>query len=690
MADDRQSEDVADALADVNGRRRRGEPVDPVGYRDRLGASHAEFLSLLEVDAMLDQAVDPPPPERLPRGFGPYELLRELGRGAMGVVYEALHKTMRRKAAVKVLKSGFDADPQARDRFRREAFALAQVHHPHVVEVFEAGEVEGRPYYAMALVEGRSLASLIRAHDVPPVRDLCRELAGVADALHALHGAGIVHRDVKPSNLMVRSSDGRVLLSDFGLAHASDGLALTRSGDSIGTPLYMPPEQMKGKRDELDARSDVYSLGATLYEAIAGRPAFGATEYAALVREVIEKTPLPLRRVVPECPAAVSAIAMRALSKNRDDRHATAAQLRDDLRHVADGEDSQVTPPVSVLVHLRRWAAERWIPVAATVLALAGASWWWTHREATLVLDSLPSGAEVAVDGATRGTTPLSIGIRPGSHQITLRTDGFLDHVETRDLVAGGMHELRVPLALRDPSDPVPRQRLLASVGIRGGYEFARNRAAGGPSLLMVVPRGDVRREDLDTYAFEVGDRVDFPEGGTLEFRRGETVLHREPFDPPTMQVRAPLPEAVLSALRVGDEVTWGWFAPANARGAKDVTASFRLVLARTTADLLRLRQDLPAGAPSDLIGELEVRLLRERGLATAALARADALADAHPDLLPLQVVARQCYEALKLTGAERAQRLEQRIAAFPAESLARLKVASAAAGPVPSPTPGR
>lgn len=674
-SDDRPDDDIADALGEVHAKRQRGEAADPAAYRDRLGASHAQFLGLLEVDAMLDAVIEPPKPERLPREFGPYTLLSELGRGAMGVVYEAMHRTLRRKAAVKVLRNGFDADPQACDRFRREAYALAQVRHPHIVEVFEAGDVDGRPYYAMALVAGRSLASLIRAHDVPTVRALCRELAGVADALHALHLAGILHRDVKPSNLMVRREDGRILLADFGLAHASDGLALTRSGDSIGTPLYMPPEQMRGRREELDARSDVYGLGATLYEAIAGRPAFGATQYAALVREVLHDDPIPLRRIVPDCPPAVDAIVMRALSKDRADRQRDAAQLRDDLLHVAQGEDSQVTPPVSPLVHLRRWVSARWIPIAASFAAALGGAWWWTHRSATLVLESRPAGAEVVLDGASRGVTPLSIDVAPGTYDLVLRTDGFLDHPRRLDLAAGAHREIEAALELKDPSDPVARQRLLASVGVRGHFKLDRNRAAADAPMLVLFPRGDVRLEDLETYGLQAG--VSFAEGGTLEFRRGTTVLHREPFDPATLLVRAPVPDDVLSELRVGDEVTWGWFAPPGARGTKDVTATFRLVLARTTPDLLRMKQELPPGVPSDLLGELEVRLLRDRGLATAALLRADALADAHPDVLALQALAAQCYQSLKLSDAERAQRLAQRVAAFPAEAQARLRAAS-------------
>ncbi len=170
MTADRCEVDIADALADLHGRKTRGEGTDVLSYRDRLGDSHAEFLLLADTDALLDDLLEPAPAEVLPRELGPYTLLRELGRGAIGVVYEAVHRTLRRRAAVKVLRHGFDADPQARERFRNEAASTARVRHDHIVEIYDASEVDGRPFYAMTLIEGRTLASLVKAREVPPPR----------------------------------------------------------------------------------------------------------------------------------------------------------------------------------------------------------------------------------------------------------------------------------------------------------------------------------------------------------------------------------------------------------------------------------------------------------------------------------------------------------------------------------------
>ena len=175
--------------------------------------------------------------------------------------------------AVKVLRTGFDTSPEAIERFRREAVACAQVRHDNIVEVYESGDVDGRPFYAMALLRGRSLSRLIRSGPMPTPQETCRRLADVADALHTLHEHGIIHRDIKPSNIMIEES-GRMVLADFGLARTLVSAALTKTGEALGTPLYMSPEQLMGRGDEVNRRSDVYGLGATLYEVFAGHPPF--------------------------------------------------------------------------------------------------------------------------------------------------------------------------------------------------------------------------------------------------------------------------------------------------------------------------------------------------------------------------------------------------------------------------------
>jgi serine/threonine protein kinase len=672
---DRCEHEIATALAEVQVRRTRGESPDALAFRERLGASHAEFMEILEVESMLDDLIEPPLPERLPRDFGAYKLIRQLGKGAIGVVYEAVHRTLHRKAAVKVLRSGFDSDPQARERFRREAYATAQVRHDHVVEIFEAGEVDGSPFYAMSLVDGRSLASLVKARQAPPVRDLCRELAGIADALDALHRAGIVHRDVKPSNIMVRP-DGRMILADFGLARAEDGLALTRSGDAVGTPLYMPPEQLLGRRDEIDARADVYALGATLYEAVAGRPAHSATAMAELAKSKHMRSAHTLRQAS-GCPSEVDHIAMKAIEPKREDRYATAAAMRDDLKAFGEGRPQDVVgKPVGAILRTIRWGrSPAGLSIAAGTLVAIGAAFWWTHRPATLDLSSLPAGADVLVGKESWGKTPFHRELEPGGYDFVLRTEGFEDRSWHVELSAGEKNVIGLPMAITDPDDPVARLRFVAATGVRPrAYDVPRTERseAETPALVFTLPRGNVRLKDLDQLAFELGSTFDpAAEGLKLEIRRGETVLwtSKGVFDSKSSIGTLPFPEDVRSQLHVGDDVTWGLWShrrPSGGLKTAHVLATFHVVDVDPAPALTALRDQL-AGLSDDVVGEAEVNKLWALGLPMEALKRADSLARAHPKSLAMQLLARSAYKELDLLKCARVRELDASIAAdFP------------------------
>ena len=680
MNDARHELDIADALATVQEQRLRGDSADVFAWRERLGESHAEFIELVQIDAMIDEVIEPPAPEELPRKFGSFTLLRELGRGAIGVVYEAVHTTLGRKAAVKVLRSGFDRDPESRERFRREAFATAQVRHDHIVEIFEAGEIAGSPFYAMALVEGESLAATIHAKKVPPVRDLCREFAGVADALDALHRTrpAIVHRDVKPGNIMVRP-DGRMILADFGLALAHDGLDLTHTGVAIGTPLYMPPEQMLGRREEMDARADVYALGASLYEAIAGRPVFAASSIATVSKQVVSERPVRLSAIARDCPAAVERIVMKALEKRREDRYASAAEMRDELRAAADGREKDVRgAPVSPIRRIARWARTPiGIAAAAGAMLAVGAGFLYAHRDATLALTTLPEGVDVFVAGAPKGRTPLSMPLRPGTYEVVLRTEGFVEWKRTIDLSAGVQRDFEFPMVPKDVNDPVARLRLAKALGLgEFGYEFRRDRSGGMP-LVFVHPRGNVRLSDLEQFCYDIDLGAGLPEeGAVLEFRRGDELLHREAFEPKDGRTCTALPAAVRSRVKVGDIVTWGVVSPGRsgpaAAKAKNAQATFTVVEVDVSTEFDRIAKkmkDVPA-----LRAELEIRALWKKGLNSVALLRADALADALPTSLLAQAIARQAHAKLSINDSVRVSELLQRIDAFPEAERDRLK----------------
>ncbi|MHC4471502.1 MAG: serine/threonine-protein kinase [Planctomycetota bacterium] len=412
---------LAECYEEYHRRRARHERVSPEDFRDRLGSHHAAFIELLSGDTVIDRVLGTVPAESLPRTFGDYTLLRVLGRGRHGVVYEAVQRSLGRTVALKVLRMGIDTAPETYLRFQREAKACAQVRHENIVEIYEASQVDQQPFYAMSLVRGRTLGDLVRSGEAPEPADLCRGLAGIADALHALHAEGIIHRDVKPSNVVV-TPEGRMVLADFGLARSALAETLTLDGQVVGTPLYMSPEQIVGKRHQVDLRSDIYGLGATLYEALAGRTPYQAHDLTDLVRTVIREHPATLRSVAPHVPRDCARIAMKAIEFQPRDRYPTADQLRDDLLAYAEGRPVVGRPVSPVRRTLRRY---RGLLAAAAALLLisAGVLIWWSGRPADVRFLSSPC-AEVYIDGELVGTTPCSARVPAGEHRITFRLPG--------------------------------------------------------------------------------------------------------------------------------------------------------------------------------------------------------------------------------------------------------------------------
>jgi serine/threonine-protein kinase len=300
----------------------------------------------------------------LPRLPG-YEMQGELGRGGMGVVYKAWHLRLGRPVALKMLLAGPYARPDERARFLREAEAVAGLRHPHVVQVYDAGELDGHPYFTMELVEGGSLAQKIAG--VPqPARAAAALVAAVAGAVHAAHQSGIVHRDLKPANVLL-AADGTPKVSDFGLARRledSDGLTL--SGTPMGTPSYMAPEQARGDKGALGPATDVYALGAILYELLTGRPPFRAETASATLQQVVADEPVPPARLNRQVPRDLETICLKCLQKGPPERYASAAALADDLRRFERGEPITARPP-GPLERAAKWARRR--PTAAALLA---------------------------------------------------------------------------------------------------------------------------------------------------------------------------------------------------------------------------------------------------------------------------------------------------------------------------------
>lgn len=320
-----------------------------------------------------------------PVTLGDFELRREVGRGGMGTVYEAWQRSLQRTVALKVLARHVSATPKAVVRFQREAQAAAKLHHTHIVPIFAQGEADGMYYYAMEFIEGNGLNAIIanlrniQATDAPtvdlaetialtPSRDgvirtrsasdgpkllddqdpalalgvrimtaedfhsIAWHLADVADALDYAHQRGVIHRDIKPHNLLL-GVDGRMQISDFGLARLSEQPGVTITGEVIGSPLYMSPEQITGNPDDVDHRADIYSLGATMYEWLTLRPPYPGETRERVIGMILSSDPPPLRSLNAAIPLDLETICLKAIERNRERRYQTAGEMRDDLRH---------------------------------------------------------------------------------------------------------------------------------------------------------------------------------------------------------------------------------------------------------------------------------------------------------------------------------------------------------------------
>jgi serine/threonine-protein kinase len=316
-----------------------------------------------------DETVVLPPPT-LPgpiRYFGDYELIEEPGRGGMGVVYRARQVSLDRPVAVKVILTGPFASEEFLHRFRSEAETIARFHHPNIVTIYEVGEHEGQPYFSMEYVPGATLAERVRSEPLSP-REAARTLATVARAIRHAHDHGVLHRDLKPSNVLL-DERGAPRVTDFGVAkrlERPEGITIT--GQTLGTPAYIPPEQIAAKRGAVTVRSDVYSLGAILYYLLMARPPFLGETVAETLQAVLERDPPPPRSLNRGLPADIETICLRCLAKEPSRRYASAAALAGDLERWLQGEP----------IHARRvGGAERlwlWVKRRPAVAALSALS----------------------------------------------------------------------------------------------------------------------------------------------------------------------------------------------------------------------------------------------------------------------------------------------------------------------------
>jgi tetratricopeptide (TPR) repeat protein len=484
----------------------RGERPDVEEYARRypqLAAAVHQLLPALQ--AVHLSAADGPPgaegPEIEPEGpLGDFRIVREVGRGGMGVVYEAVQISLGRRVALKVLPFAAALDGRQLRRFQNEAQAAAHLHHQHIVPVYAVGCERGVHYYAMQFVEGQTLAALIhelrlRAGLQPggqgdpvapasaaglgtPAADTCRQAAvstalstrrpaflrtaahlglQAAEALEHAHGLGVVHRDVKPANLLV-DVQGNLWVTDFGLAQVQTDTRLTLTGDLVGTLRYMSPEQALARGTGVDHRTDLYSLGATLYELLTLEPAFGGRDRQELLRQIAFEEPRPPRRVNKAVPAELETIVFKAMAKDPAERYATAQELADDLRRFLEDKPIRARRP-SWLERGRKWARRHrpvvWSATVAALVALAvvTGSVGWVLRDRAARQAQTVSDLQAALEEARRSHRE---GLWPQAQAAARRAEALLREGAAEPALAEQVHGL-----LRDLAEEEADRRLV-------------------------------------------------------------------------------------------------------------------------------------------------------------------------------------------------------------------------------------
>jgi eukaryotic-like serine/threonine-protein kinase len=446
--------------------------------------------------------------------YGRYETSRELGRGSMGVVYEAHDPQIDRTLALKVLRQDRHASDAFVKRFLKEAKAIGRLSHPNIVTVYDAGEDQGTIYIAMEFLEGVPLNQLIeeKKFSYEEVLDLGVQ---IAETLDYAHSKRVVHRDIKPSNILVQPK-GRVKITDFGIAHIEDPSATlqTQDGEILGTPAYMSPEQVLGK--SVDGRSDLFSLGVILYELSTGTRPFGrqGKTLATLFNEITHGPPPEPVQLNRDIDPRLSQVIMKCLAKEPQDRYATGEALADALRQCRkrepvvaraeeaepSTEDSEKLVPKPTLLRMALFAFLFLVGLAASIVylypgAIQVATDWLGKPEGTgqppaktavLKADSVPSGVDLWIDGTVKGKTPLEIELNPGKHTVKTVAPGYDDWSGEISLDESKPQPLKIELK---------RKAALASVNIEStptdAEVYVNGDSEGKTPLRLELPLGE-------------------------------------------------------------------------------------------------------------------------------------------------------------------------------------------------------
>jgi serine/threonine protein kinase len=613
--------------------------------------------------------------EDVPAAVGRYRILERIAAGAVGVVYRAEDPRSGQVVAVKVMHESLSMSREALTRFQREVAATQNLGHDHVVRTLGCGESDGRLYLVMEYVEGVALGDVLRRireeagprpderwlaildeAGVPPVetpgknaaetyaRRLAALLAPAADALRVAAEAGLVHRDLKPANLLLRR-DGKLLVTDFGIAKI-DGEDITSTVAVLGTPRFMSPEQASGDSRGVDARTDVYGLGAVLYHALTLEHPVSGDTFEELLAAIVHQRPVPVAERCAAYPRGLSWLVSRCLEKDPDDRYPTAGTLADDLGRIARGER-----PLAARLPLTRRATRflrgnRIVLSAAAVVLILGAITfgWLSSRPGEVEIRVLPKGA-IALNGEFLGPSPWIGELPRGEHDLLVTRKGFAPHRETLVVGAGQSMRLQIPLRPADPFDRDAVRALLEAHGLPGALpegEPQETTMRGGLAetapwvdrVTAVGPRGLVSRDGLVLRLRSVGDPV------ALRVQIGTADAEAPAFDR-TLELGPGGLDLPLEGLDARVEHRVVLRSPGTG-GHQEWT--FRIadepgLAARRDA----LPESLRQGPEAEI---LAIAGLLEAGLASEAFAAAEALAGSHadrtlPDRLALEALDR-------------------------------------------------
>jgi tRNA A-37 threonylcarbamoyl transferase component Bud32 len=561
--------------------------------------------------------------------FGRYDVVGKIAKGGMGVVFKVRHPGLDRLYALKVLAQGEDADEEVLERFRREAKTAARLDHPAIVRVHDAGTEDGFPYIVMDLIEGDSLARILKDEGVSP-RKGAIIARSIAQALAHAHEQGIVHRDVKPDNILIDRATGEAKLSDFGIVKdlkGNDDARLTKTGLTLGSPCYMSPEQASGRHKDVGPLSDVYSLGAALYEMLAGAPPFDGESIHSIMTKVVHDDPVPPRRRNAAVSVELQAICMKTLEKEPRRRYPSAAALAEDLERYLDGRPVLARPPGIGRRIAKGAQRHRALGAAAALLVLAAA--WIVGRELITQRRSARERAE-----------RLAAEVDLAERTLASARDPKLGELETRRAFRDAMRQFDRVLE-EWPGDARARDgkgkaalaladRLLERREV-GFAEFVLDQAEGFADAAMITSRRELaRKSEWVVKAHDAELAGDLDEAARL-LKEGIRALREAGLTGELLEQKLADLESGIAARKREDEVK-----------SLAETAE-RQVAAGDPALALETFKRAAAIAPDNATLTARVQLLGEqmRRICEEALDRAGALAERAKATLPPGVMTR-------------------------------------------------